>query len=328
LYAHTDLGLRKISAQLAEEGVVNRNGRPFSYSTLRSILSNPKYKGYYCGRKTSAPPLFLPQGGGRQQLPQKDWLLYPAEEKVPPLVSEETWEKANEKLVRRGKSQTDKRPTGLRQPLSGKICCARHGTPYYRTISRTSRGQRPVWMCSCYQKYGKDPEKGCDQPLLYEEELLRGLALALEVHRPDRQKVAQKLQALYQAQGEDGGQRRKWEMALRKEEERQERLLELRLDGELTALEYQRRKEAGEETMSRLRAQLNRPQEELPWEIILAAIPEPGALPQERLASLLRKSWVTAEEGITLHLVLWDGSQHKVSVNRRRGEKPALILRL
>jgi DNA invertase Pin-like site-specific DNA recombinase len=326
LYAHTDLGLRKISAQLAEEGVVNRNGKPFSYSTLRSILSNPKYKGYYCGRKTSAPPLFLPQGGGRQQLPQQDWLLYPAEEKVPPLVSEETWEKANEKLASRGGNQKGQRPTGLRQPLSGKIRCARHGTPYYRTISRTSRGQRPVWMCSCYQRYGKDPEKGCDQPLLYEEELLRGLALALEVHSPNRQQVAKKLQALYQTQGEDSGDRRKWEAALRKEEERQARLLELRLDGELTALEYQRRKEVGEETLCRLRAQLNQPQEELPWETILAAIPEPRDLPQERLAALLRKGRVTAEKGITLHLILWDGSQHEVSVNRRRGQEPVLVL--
>jgi DNA invertase Pin-like site-specific DNA recombinase len=326
LYAYTDLGLRKISTQLAEEGVVNRNGKPFSYSTLRSILSNPKYKGYYCGRKTSAPPLFLPQGGGRQQLPQQDWLLYPAEEKVPPLVSEETWEKANEKLASRGGNQKGQRPTGLRQPLSGKICCARHGTPYYRTISRTSRGQRPMWMCSCYQRYGKDPEKGCDQPLLYEEELLQGMALALEVHSPDRQQVARKLQALYQTQGEDSGDRRKWEAALRKEEERQARLLELRLDGELTALEYQRRKEVGEETLCRLRAQLNQPQEELPWETILAAIPKPRDLPQERLASLLRKGWVTAEKGITLHLILWDGSRHKVSVNRRRGREPVLVL--
>jgi DNA invertase Pin-like site-specific DNA recombinase len=325
-YAHTDLGLRKISAQLAEEGVVNRNGKPFSYSTLRSILSNPKYKGYYCGRKTSAPPLFLPQGGGRQQLPQEDWLLYPAEEKVPPLVSEETWEKANKKLARRGKSQADKRPTGLRQPFSGKIICARHGTPYYRTISRTSRGDRPVWMCSCYQKYGKDPEKGCDQPLLYEEEMLRGMVLALEIHRPDRQQVARSLEALYQAQGENSGERRKWEAALRKEEERQARLLELRLDGELTALEFQHRKEAGEETMSRLRAQLNQHQENLPWETILAAIPKLRELPKDRLVTLLRQSWVTAEEGITLHLILWNGSHHRVSVNRRRGQEAVLAL--
>lgn len=46
------LGMRSIGSKLALDGILNKNGKPFSQSTIKYILTNPKYKGYYCGNKT------------------------------------------------------------------------------------------------------------------------------------------------------------------------------------------------------------------------------------------------------------------------------------
>ena len=41
------IGLKKLSIELAKQGYYNRNGNVLHQNTLKKIIQNPKYKGYY-----------------------------------------------------------------------------------------------------------------------------------------------------------------------------------------------------------------------------------------------------------------------------------------
>ncbi len=335
-YAYTEAGLRKISGELAGEGILNRNGKPFSYSTLRSILTNPKYKGFYCARRSAASPLFLPKGGKKQQFPREDWLLYRAEDAVPPIVSEAVWEAANAKLKARGEKRAGEGQVKARNryPYSGRIFCSRHRSLYYRSVYRYPSGSREVWMCAVYQRYGREAEKGCDQPVVYGDELDQAVRLVLEGAVPDRQAVARELLGLYQElerQGRENGAGRRLEADLARVRERKERLLELRLDGEISAGEFagKTRELAGEE--ARLVAALEEAGQgsrgPLPT---LAQLEEalqfreelPGCL----IEGLVQRIEVSGDGGLCLGVTLNGGQRGQVQVRRKRGRPAELFL--
>ena len=54
LYDSGKYGFRTIARVLGEMGFTNQKGEPLNPGTLRQILENPKYKGYYSGRKTES----------------------------------------------------------------------------------------------------------------------------------------------------------------------------------------------------------------------------------------------------------------------------------
>lgn len=51
VYANNEkIGLKKLSVYLQEKNILNRNGNPIHQNTLKRIIQNPKYKGFYTGR--------------------------------------------------------------------------------------------------------------------------------------------------------------------------------------------------------------------------------------------------------------------------------------
>ena len=52
LYANHGFGARRISKALFEAGFTSREGNEFNNLTIRHILCNPKYKGWYCAGKS------------------------------------------------------------------------------------------------------------------------------------------------------------------------------------------------------------------------------------------------------------------------------------
>lgn len=167
LYATQNVGMRGISRRLDELGVKNNNGNPFSFSTIKSIITNPKYMGFYCGNKTHKYDYKLQD---RKYLDQTQWVMYKDEDSVPPIVSEEIWQKANGILRIRSEKQAsgDKTSYQNKYPYSGKIICSEHRVPYYRSLYRYSSGNKEVWQCKRYAEKGR---KGCMSPALYTEEL-------------------------------------------------------------------------------------------------------------------------------------------------------------
>lgn len=167
LYATENMGIRAIANELTARGYLNTEGNPFSFSTIKNILINPKYKGYYCGRKTHK---YDYRNKNRKVFDEKDWVMYKDEEDVPPIVSEELWEKANKILSKRSNNLKSDNPISYnnKYTYSGKIICGEHKCSYQRSMYRYPSGNKEIWQCREYVNKGK---KGCDMPILYTTEL-------------------------------------------------------------------------------------------------------------------------------------------------------------
>ena len=169
MYVNEHIGMRTIGNRLADLGYYNSNGKPFTQNTIKSILTNPKYKGYYCGNKTRVIDYHSKQ---RVNIDKEDWKIYEDNENVPPIVSESLWNKAQNIINERSKkSSKDKTVYQNRYPFSGKIYCMKHNTTYRRKVNISSgiKKKRVVtWRCSEFLKYNS---KGCDGPILYDNEL-------------------------------------------------------------------------------------------------------------------------------------------------------------
>ena len=126
LYANENLGVRAIAKVLTDMGYKNTSGNNFSYSSIRGILVNPKYKGFYCGNKTHKIDF---KHDDIKYLPKEDWVMYEDHDAVPLIVPSELWDKANRKLKARSEkmASSDKTSYQNKYLYSGKIVCGEHG---------------------------------------------------------------------------------------------------------------------------------------------------------------------------------------------------------
>jgi len=108
IYSKGKYGYRKTAKILTEMGYRNQRGNPLNPGSLKHILSNPKYKGYYRGRITESSD-YLQKS--RHDLMPEQQLLY-KDGKVPAIVTEEIWNKCNEVMKNRsskhGRKETKK----------------------------------------------------------------------------------------------------------------------------------------------------------------------------------------------------------------------------
>ena len=167
-YANTTDGLSKVSRYLYSLGYKSKTGKRLDTTILTRIIENPKYKGYYCGHKTKVLDYRTKK---KKKLSESDWIIYKDTENVPPIVSEELWERANKKLKQRQESfasrSVNKAVFQNRYTYSGKIYCGHHNLTYHRS-SAGKRKNNPVWEC---QVYRKESLKGCSNPRVFEFEL-------------------------------------------------------------------------------------------------------------------------------------------------------------
>ena len=149
-------------------GYKSRTGKRIDTTILTRIIENPKYKGYYCGHKSKVLDYRTKQ---KKRLNESDWIIYKDYDNVPPIVSEELWERANIKLKERQDSFTNrvvnKKVFQNRYTYSGKIYCGCHNLTYHQS-SAGKRKNNPVWEC---QVYRKESLKGCSNPRVFELEL-------------------------------------------------------------------------------------------------------------------------------------------------------------
>lgn len=254
LYANQGLGVRRVADELNRRGYLNTQGRPFSFSTIRKVLENPKYKGYYCGNKTVKLDYRLSE---RKEIAPENWVLYKDEETVPSIVSEELWEKANRILRKRSeqyKSAGEGSPNA-RYSYSGKIICMEHGVPYYRTKMRSGGQIKIAWQCKRYSERGL---AGCTSPILYESDIDQ---IVLECYRSliqEKTSIIEKLAAIYRTilqQSNLQEDMAKIQLSLNQIQRRKDKLLDLSLNGSISETEFQKRNDAFNEQMDSLRAE-------------------------------------------------------------------------
>lgn len=193
LYATGEYGFYKLSKTLGSLGYFNKKGNFYDKDTLKSMIQNPKYKGYYRGKTTETLDYRTKK---RKKVEEENQIIYKCDDGViPAIVSEELWDKANEFLKSRIKKdmKSNYYTGGLKYPFSSKIYCKEDNTSYQRSHSSKSKN-RPTWSCSKYLQYRLD---ACASPIIAESDLYNILGLIFNRIIPDENKIINNLMEIY-----------------------------------------------------------------------------------------------------------------------------------
>ena len=167
LYATGEYGFYKLSKKLGELGYFNKKGNLYDKDTIKRMIENPKYKGFYRGKTSEVIDYRTKK---RKKIDIGNQVIYKSNESiVPPIVSETLWNKANLILNERVKTNTNCNcyTGGLKYAFSSKIYCKEHNSKYQRSHG-SKKKNRPVWCCSQYLKYNLDV---CTSPIILEKDL-------------------------------------------------------------------------------------------------------------------------------------------------------------
>ena len=255
LYANQRLGIRKISQELYAMGYTSREGNEFNQLTIRHMLENPKYKGWYCGNKTQSLDYRTKK---KAFLDESEWIMYP-DPTIPAIVSEELWDRANaiyKERSRQMKEHANGATYHNRYPYSGKIYCEEHGTTYHRHMLESKNGKIEAWHCKVYRAKGR---AGCTAPQLRSEELDQIMADIFTKMMKDKNTIIDAVLTVLQSVPQEvdytkAKQRVEEEMVQIKA--KKDRLLELSMADALTVAEFKSRNEAFNQQLRTLETQL------------------------------------------------------------------------
>lgn len=145
LYAIDKVSLSNIAKLFNKEKIKTVNHKLWCASTLSRMIKNPKYKGYYCAKKSEVVDYMSKT---IKRIDKSNWVLYKDNVKIPPIVTEELWNLANRRLDEKNTFKCSNR-----YPLSGKIICSCNSKYTRKKNLRTS--DDITWMCSNYLNNGK-----------------------------------------------------------------------------------------------------------------------------------------------------------------------------
>lgn len=164
-------GSRTIAAILKNEGILNRKGKPFDATAITRMVRNPMNKGTVVMNKKH----FDFDTKKTFTVPEEERFVY--ENKVPRIVSDELWEKANKQIDKRTmtRQKPEEKTIGVnpgKYPWSGKIVCGLCGKPYYRRMYRRGSNKEKVyqWKCKQYLDTGRNTGKR-NRPQLHKAQL-------------------------------------------------------------------------------------------------------------------------------------------------------------
>ena len=243
LYGNQRLGTRTISKRLMELGYTSREGNAFNTLTIRHILENPKYKGWYCGNKSQSVDYRTKRN---ILLDESEWVTYP-DPSIPAIVSEELWNRANI-LYKRRREEMKSHSSGIsfhnRYPYSAKIYCEEHGTTFHRQVIQTKKGQQEVWQCKVYRSHGR---AACSAPQIRSSDLDVILSDIFKELVRDKEKIIESLVTVLTnipKEVDYGKLRCQVENEMDDLERKKNRLLDLSIAGALTVEEFKERNDA------------------------------------------------------------------------------------
>mgnify|MGYP004638030443 FL=1 len=324
LYGNQRLGTRTISKRLMELGYTSREGNAFNTLTIRHILENPKYKGWYCGNKSQSVDYRTKRN---VLLDESEWVTYP-DPSIPAIVSEELWNRANA-LYKRRREEMKSHSSGLsfhnRYPYSTKIYCEEHGTTFHRQVIQTKRGQQEVWQCKVYRSHGR---AACSAPQIRSSDLDFILSDIFKKLIRDKQKIIDSLVTVLTnipKEVDYGKLRCQVENEMDDLERKKNRLLDLSIAGALTVEEFKERNDAFnvqilecQGKLTAIRQEENQSSEELDIPAIRQALDEAlrftGEIDTALVATILDKVVVKKEstkDAIHLDIFLKLGSTYE-----------------
>jgi len=260
MYSTGDNSVRKIERELELRGYRGRNGTPIHHNTISNIIQNPKYKGYYCGNKVRVVDHRTKE---QKFLPEEEWVMFKDDgTTVPAIVSEEIWDKCNRifkersiAIKSRGRSFKD------RSVFTGKVICAEHSTPMWRTSYSNSRNTGHSiyqWICSEKKRRGT---KNCRTFAIMEGEIYSILS---DVYKGILSNIDGHIDSFMEAYKNIAVSRdyrsklSEIEAAIGREEKKKDKLLELYMDEAISKAEFTQRNNSMNEKIGELQKEADR----------------------------------------------------------------------
>lgn len=162
MYATNEYSFKQISNHLAELGYYTKKGKKYSDTTLKKMLTNPRYKGYYTANLSRISDYKTHK---KELINKEEQIIYKdTKGNVPAIINEELWDLANNiYLKRKHKINLNKTNIINNKTYTSKLYCKEHNEPFIRC---TTKRKQPVWQCNKYLRNGL---KGCTSPIIKEE---------------------------------------------------------------------------------------------------------------------------------------------------------------
>lgn len=227
LYGIENYSLNKIAKLFNSEGIETVQNKKWCIATLSRMLKNPKYKGYYCGKKSEVIDYMSKKVA---KFKESDWITYKDIELIPPIVDENLWNKVNKKLNKKVANNVVEKNI---YPLSSKIYCGNDLEVFYPRKTCKSNNDT-TWLCSKYLKYGR---KVCKSPNIRESEIYYIFKKVLEYLKIDLKEMISLLCPLYNNTTKNNNSKK---ILFEKEKliKKKEKILELNVDGSLSNKEF------------------------------------------------------------------------------------------
>ena len=119
-----------------------RYSKRFNSTSVKRILTNYKYKGYYCGRKSEVVDY---KRNKRKILDEEEWVVYKDNVRIPPIVEEEVWDRVNEVIRDNFKKNTDY------DVYKNKVFCLVHGKVIYKRKKYKNKYYHYYVCKDCFQ---------------------------------------------------------------------------------------------------------------------------------------------------------------------------------
>ena len=255
LYANHRLGTRKISQKLFEMGYTSREGNAFNVLTIRHMLENPKYKGWYCGNKTQTLDYRTKK---KAFLDESEWIMYP-DPTIPAIVSEELWDRANA-LYKERRNEMMSHSSGAtyhnRYPYSTKIICEEHGTTFHRQVLTSAKGDKEVWQCKVYRQKGR---AACAAPQIRSTELDQIMAEIFGEMVKDKNAIVDSLVTVLVNVPKEMDYERmiaQVQGGIESTKQKKDRLLDLHIAGAITIAEFKERNDGLNDQLKEQESQL------------------------------------------------------------------------
>jgi DNA invertase Pin-like site-specific DNA recombinase len=244
LYSTGDFGLKNISDYLYNKGYKSSKGTYIKTTTIRRMITNPKYKGFYCTNTVK----YLDYKTKKQiRLPKSEWIVYDSEGKIPAIVSPEIWDKCNKMLEERASGYCAKiKDEGVfkrRTTYGGLLYCAEHNLPMRRnkTNKHDLKATDYTWKCSGLIEHGLS---FCESALVYESDLDEIFHKIIDKIVTEKEEIIKHLTELYI----DSANKKNYELEIKKQEDKKNdinlkknKLLDYLISEIVSIEEYKRR---------------------------------------------------------------------------------------
>lgn len=228
----------RIEKKLWDMGYRSLKGGKINRDVIKNIIRNPKYKGYYCGGKVKVVDMFTKK---QEFLPQSEWIMFKDDgSRVPQIIDETTWEKANAYLRERGEAIKSRRTSFKNENIfTGKLFCANDGAPYWMK-QHYIRGKEDVrWVCSYKIKNGA---ASCDSFGLAESELKEIIAELINKSSENIDSILEEYFEILQSSTKNIPDNKNEISRLEKQidllKQKREKILEYNLDGKISDDEF------------------------------------------------------------------------------------------